>query len=245
MGRRGLPGILVLSALLWTACGLPEPFYLNPPTAAFNNDPTTGSFTIQMTDHSSEPEFRGYELYYKFYADATAASAEAASLGGPTKTVDDLLQHGFLTLCRGPGTGAGELPLPQDSSVETRATPFLAINVNDRSPVVAFPITVTFNPEGATEISTNFSYTSPTYGPTSQEIDRHVDASTGRCKPFTFGAGNYVQTDADFSAVYGSIQGQLLYVAVYAVSYGLQDLSTPIFSYPVALGYLQFQQFSS
>src|SRR5512144_2413085 len=116
MGRHVLPGLLVLSALLWTSCGLPEPFYLGPPSVTFSNDPTTGSYTINETDHSSEPEFRGYELYYKLYADSAVAASEAASFGGPSKTVDDLLQHGFLTLCRGPGTGA--LALPADASIE-------------------------------------------------------------------------------------------------------------------------------
>ncbi len=64
MGRGRLFGVLAATALLGTACGLPDPFYLSPPVVTTAG--TLGySFQLTSTDRSAEPDFRGFELYYK------------------------------------------------------------------------------------------------------------------------------------------------------------------------------------
>ena len=237
MAARRLTLILFIAVLLGTGCGLPDAFYLSPPSVTFTSDIRSGTFSLLMTDHTSEPEFRGYELYYKLYADAATIGADA-NLGGSGGTVDGLRQEGFLTLTRGPGTFA------QDVSVGSRTVPVLPIVTLDRTS--SFPITISFNPGSGADSATNFSYASPTKGAVQQEIDRHVDGvinGVSRCKPFTFGRSFYLVTDPDFTAISGAVSGQL-YLALYVASYGLQNLSTPIYSYPVYLGYVSLSPFS-
>ena len=64
-------------------------------------------------------------------------------------------------------------------------------------------------------------------------------------KPFTFNTslgGNYNALDVDVKDVMPLLP-YVVYLAMYAVSYGIQDVSTPIYSYPVYLGYLRLSQF--
>ncbi len=242
MGRGRLCGVLAASALLWAACGLPDPFYLSPPAVT-----TTGtlvySFQLTSTDRSAEPDFRGFELYYKIYADPGSAAADAGWGGGdPGPSL--LIQKGFLAVCRGPSVQpAPPGGLSADTSADARILPLIPIAPGDRSS--SFPVQINFGPVTG-DTSTNFSYTSPSTGqPVVQQIDRHVNVSAGSgCKPFTFGAANYVSTDPDISAVFSNIQGGIIYVGVYVLSYGIQNLSTPIYSSPVFMGYLQLSQFS-
>ncbi len=228
MRRGGLPLFIAPLVLLLAGCGLPDPFYLNPPVVSFAS-PLDNGFTMQNTDRSGEPDFRGYELYYKLYSDSAAIAADA-NLGAGTPGVDALVQKGFMALCRGPGS------LPQDLSVEGRSSPLILIAPPDRS--VAFQISIPFVP--TTDSGTKVTYTSPTYASFSQELDRHVNGIS-RCKPFRFGAGNYLSSDQDIMPVWPP--GSTLYIAMYVVSYGLQNLSTPIYSYPVYMGYLQLSNF--
>ena len=221
-------------------CGLPDSFYLSPPSAS-QAQPLDGLFTIQHTDRSSEPDFRGYELYYKLYSSAPPAAD--TNLGSTTGTVDLLTSNGFLTLCKGPvvtaPSGASSQAVSADVSVATRVAPLILIDPNDRN--ASFTVTINVNPAGGTDAGTSYSYAAPS-GSYQQEIDRHVTGSIAtvgvqRCMPFTYGQGYYQQTDPDISAIW-PVTGGTLYIAVYAVSYGLQNLSTPIYSYPVYMGYL-------
>jgi hypothetical protein len=245
-----------LAALLlsFAGCGLPDSFYLSPPSIGVSTgalaSALSGNFVIQHTDRSSEPDFRGYELYYKLYtgpppvADQNLGTAATTS----TSTVDALMtQSGFLTLCRGPSVSpppatASAQAVAPDTSVATRTLPLILIDPSDRGS--NFTITINVNPvnqSSGSDSATNFTYTAPT-GVYLQEVDRHVNGvipgvGVPRCMPFTFGQGYYQPSDLDISAIWSAIQGTL-YIAVYAVSYGLQDLSTPIYSYPVYMGYL-------
>ncbi len=244
MRAHRLACLLAVSALLGTGCGLPDPYYLSPPvvTVASTLD---YKFQLQTTDRTAEPEFRGYELYYKIYASDSAAQAEQ-NVGGTDPGVSALTAKGFMAATRGLAYQPPSGGLAADASADTRTAPLLPIAPSDRSS--SFTIIINFNPAlGVTyEPTTNFSYTSPTTGAILQAIDRHVNSTPSGCKPFTFGQGYYVQQDQDVSAVWsslGSAPGSTIYVAMYAVSYGLLDVSTPIYSYPVYMGYLQLSSY--
>ncbi len=246
-------GAALVAVLLSTAgCGLPDAYYLSPPNVPAPTGSLVNSFVILPTDHSSEPDFRGYELYYKLYSPATPPVADqnlGTAATTSTTTVDALMTaSGFLTLCRGPVVSAPATALPQavaqDTSSETRNVPLILIDPSDRGS--SFSITINFNPVNqlGNDSTTNYTYTAPT-GAYQQEIDRDVDGTISgvqRCMPFTLGQGYYKSTDPDIviSGINSStIQGTVVYIAVYAVSYGLQNLSTPIWSYPVYMGYLE------
>jgi hypothetical protein len=232
MGRRALPILLVLSAVFGTTCGLPDPFFLSPPTVPRVASALDYGFQLQTTDRSAEPEFRGYELYYKIYADYSSAQAEA-NLGGGDPGVSQLTAKGFLPVTRGPAILPASGGLTADTTPDFRSAPLIPIATGDRSS--AFTITITFNPANLDPSWTAYSYTSPTTGAVEQEMDRYVAGIAG-CKPFTFGQGNYAPSDPDI--VKAGPLSSPIFVAMYVVSYGLQDLSTPIYSYPVYMGYL-------
>ena len=214
---------LLALVLLEGGCGLPSSYYLNPPTGPSALDPAD-DFQISSSNANSEPEFRGFELYYKFYA---AEGDVQNSLGGPSNDVTTLTNAHFLTVCSG-----------ADANIDVRTPPLIPVDVVDRG--LAFTVTISVPVNSAASAS----YTTPNTAKNVQ-INRHVRALTGS-KPFTFNstlAGNYLLSDADMQGVMGSISGGVIYLAMYAVSYGLQDLSTPIYSYPVYLGYLRLASF--
>lgn len=58
--------VCLFMCLLLTACGLESSVYLEPPKF-FSFSPASKTFTFSKTLVNSEMEFRGFELYYKFY----------------------------------------------------------------------------------------------------------------------------------------------------------------------------------
>jgi hypothetical protein len=235
-----LGAALVALALGAAGCGLPDPGYLNPPTVTYSGDPTVGTFSIQHTVLGGDSDIFGYELYYKLYADVNSIGTDA-NLGGTTGTTDGLAAKGFLPLCRGPAMTAPAGAVPQgiapDVSSGNRAVPLVLVKPSDRTS--SFAITVFVNP--TVDTGTYFTYSAPS-GTYSQQIDRHADITIGgvvQCKPFTYGQGYYLNADPDAGFLGSNPSPPVVYIAVYVASYGLLDLSTAIYSYPVYMGYLQ------
>jgi len=223
--------------LVAVSCGLPSSYYLSPPTlgpGGAQGDPTSGFFQILSTSANSEEEFRGFELYYKF--DATAPTGTEINLGNSTNDVTTLTNAGFLTVCSGDST--------RDATPTQRTLPLIPIQQADRG--TTFSVTINVNPQSPDATLVNYTYTAAAAGTVEVQIDRHVfDTTTGGCKPFTFIRwlpGNYSTADADMTNL-GTLQSSTIYLVMYAVSYGLQDVSTPIYSYPVYLGYLTLSSF--
>lgn len=217
---------MLLAALLAAGCGLPSSYYLTPPATpgdvvgTQSAIPGTPYFYVISTTANSESEFRGFELYYKCYLDAADIEDDFGSL-----SLQSTLQSaGFKPVCS-----------EDDASPTAHSVPLIAIASADRAK--DFVVKVDFDSLGGGTFKALYSYTRPdTAVVVTKGVRRHVlDTDTGiSCKTFDF--AEFLSTDADFSNVASG--GAPFYIAMYALSYGLQDISTPIWSYPVYLGYV-------
>jgi hypothetical protein len=210
---------LMLAALLAAGCGLPSPYYLSPPAAPSSSaSPTTPLFSVTSTTDNSEAEFRGFELYYKCYL----SEADIESNFGSLSFESTLRSAGFLPVCS-----------EDDTSPSGHLVPLIPIDAADRGK--SFTITVDFNsPSSAT-----YQYTRPDIGTiVSKGVRRYVPDDTAvTCKTFDF--AQFLTTDADYSRIGSSVPlDGPFYIAIYALSYGVQDKATPIWSWPVYLGYV-------
>jgi len=214
---RSLALLAILAALLAAGCGLPSPYFLEPPgypKLGFASD-STPIFYVESTTVNNEPEFRGFELYYKCYKDE--ASIEDGF--GPGNQESDLKAAGFLPVCTA-----------SDLSPQGRSVPLIPIDVDDRGST--FTITLNFNAPGTAQYKYN--------GPVSLEnvsvgVRRFVFDGVNRCKTFDY--ASFLAPDADISKIYAELSGGPIYIAMYALSYGKQDLATTIWSTPVYLGW--------
>jgi hypothetical protein len=215
---RSLALLAILAVLFAAGCGLPSPYFLEPPgypKLGFASD-STPIFYVESTTANSEPEFRGFELYYKCYKDE--ASIEYGF--GTGNQESDLKAAGFLPVCTA-----------SDLSPQGRSVPLIPIESDDRGS--EFTITLNFNaPDTAA-----YEYTGPiSTTVVSTGVRRYVfdvDSGTG-CKTFAY--DQFSPSDPDISAIHSQLSGAV-YIAMYALSYGKQDLATTIWSTPVYLGW--------
>jgi hypothetical protein len=214
----------MIAALLAAGCGLPSPYYLSPPAApsspASVNSPL---FSVISTTDNSETEFRGFELYYKCYLSEADIEANFGSLSFEST----LRSAGFLPVCT-----------ETDTSPSVHIVPLVPIDAADRGK--PFTITIDFNSPNPGIYNAVSSYTRPdTAIVVTKGVRRYVlDTLTGvSCKTFDF--LEFLTADADFGKVASA--GAPFYVAMYALSYGLQDKATPIWSWPVYLGYVEIK----
>jgi hypothetical protein len=213
---------LMLAALLAAGCGLPSPYYLSPPAAPSSSaSPTTPLFSVTSTTDNSEAEFRGFELYYKCYL----SEADIESNFGISSFESTLRSAGFLPVCS-----------EDDTSPSGHIVPLVPIDAADRGK--SFTITVDFNTLGPGTYPATYHYTRPDIGTTvSKGVRRYVPDTAVTCKGFDF--AEFLTTDADYSRIGSSVPpGGPFYIAIYALSYGVQDKATPIWSWPVYLGYV-------
>jgi len=215
---------LLLPALLAAACGIPSPSFLEPPTCPAQALPLTPEFQIGSTTNNSESELRGFALYYKCYGiDETIES------GFGYETSESALQNpkGFFPVCS-----------ETDDSTSGRSVPLIYI---DPKPPTdqgqEFTITVDFN----SPVDAKYAYTGPVTGKSiSVGVRRSVSDGVGGFKTFDF--AQFQSTDSDISRIWTKAQdARSFYVAMYALSYGLQDKATPIWSWPVYLGYVEIR----
>jgi hypothetical protein len=215
--------LLLLLVLLTAGCGLPSPFYLTPPATPTPLATPTGTpyFQVISTTANIEPEFRGFELYYKCYK-TTGDPIESDF--GTSSFESDLRRAGFLPVCS-----------ETDVFASGRSAPLIYIDPTpptDRGE--AFTITVDFN----SPANAKYEYTGPKTGTFfSVGVRRSVSDGVGKFK--TFDPTQFQSTDVDISRIFADAQlaGEF-YIAMYAMSYGKQDLATTIWSSPVYLGYI-------
>jgi hypothetical protein len=211
---RKLPLVPLLTVVLAAGCGLPQTYYLTPPaTPTVWASPTRPYFEVISTTANGEPEFRGFELYYKCYR-----IGEAIENGfGETSQESNLRSVGFLPVCSS----------ENDASPTGRSVPLILIDIPSRG--LSFTVTVDFNvPASAT-----YQYTGHSVG-----VRRYVSDGAGACK--TFESSKFEATDVDISRIFAGAQSDgEFYLAMYALSYGKQDLTTTIWSSPVYLGYVR------
>ena len=66
-----LKSILLLTIILaMAACGLPDQYYIQAPTAGITPAGTGSQFSFSNPDHTKDLNinFKGYEIYYQLYA---------------------------------------------------------------------------------------------------------------------------------------------------------------------------------
>jgi hypothetical protein len=216
---------LMLAALLAARCGLPSPYYLSPPAAPSSPaSPTTPLFSVISTTNNSETEFRGFELYYKCYL----SEADIEANFGSSSFESNLRSAGFLPVCS-----------EEDTSPSGHIVPLVPVDAADRGK--PFTITIDFNPISSGSYPATYRYTRPDVGTiVSKGVRRYVPDTSVACKTFDF--AEFLTTDADYSRIGSSVPASgPFYIAIYALSYGLQDISTPIWSWPVYLGYVEIR----
>lgn len=173
--------------------------------------------------------FRGYQLYYKFYA---VGAAVASSLD----EFSQLAAGGFTRVYMSEDSEDGS---PAMSSIRNV---LVEPKVTDRK--TNFSVTISFqysdsHPEPTlTVFSTDASFTSAG----TVELRRYVTYTDsalhmGECKSFH----DLVSGDADIAALYTSyLELGKIQIAFYAVAYGIQDLTTAVSSDPVYLGVIEW-----
>jgi hypothetical protein len=242
----------LLAVLLLAGCGLPGNYYLEPPSPPTTPaTPSNGEgFTLTTTSRGGDigATFFGYEYYYKCYS--TDAAAYSQTGFGADNQYTELVSAGFLLLCRGVNnTGSAA-----DSSPGNRAVPLLRLDTADVGSVFAVTLWINKGESpaelGVTAPASYLRYDSPSNATAdfiAIEARRFV-AGTTLCKTFDSNArvgynGNWFGTDADTTAaMLTEINGDgLLYIVMYAVSYGRGDDGSFVRSSPVCLGYTRTQ----
>jgi hypothetical protein len=239
---RAIP-ILAAIPLLIQGCGLEYLTFLNPPGTPGLASSLTPTFTVQATTANNEIEFRGFELYYKFYSDSSQIQLV------PSNTLESDLRniYGYVPICSSldPGATTGNLHVNK---------PLLPVQIGDRG--ASFAITVNFvslngNIDTSQPVVTYSGATAPTQPAANDWIRRNVGdnvlGSTTYTQPKLFIRRNpsdpptYASTDVDVQGILSIAQtsGNGLTLAIYALSYGKQDITTDIYSTPVYLGYIQ------
>ncbi len=209
-------GAAVVAALL-QGCGLETVVLLSSPGSG-PPDETAKTFTIYLTTSNDEAEFRGIEIFYKFYS-------ALGSFEGGLATYSDVVAAHFLRL-----TSLRDAPTLQN-------LPLIPVDSGDRGKPST--ITLDFSPLENNAIPVMRAVPDTT-GLTlaDTEFRRAVVYNvTGQFKTFYSETDDgFVHDDADISAL-GLSGGTdpVVYIGLYALSYGLQDLTTPIYSRAVPL----------
>jgi len=213
--------------LFETGCGLPDTYYLQPPSVV-TLAPGPGYYQfsnpIHDPNHDINVNFTGDELYYKFYANISDIEVSAYD---PSNTSDPSVQltaKGFWPVCLG------------TDSPPTRTDPVIAIGTSLAQ--AGSTVTVMLLMNGAS----SYSIPSGPNGEVRRDVQNPLQPTI--YKDFQTNAhvaGNYVLGDVDMTAAL--IGSSIVYIAMYALSFGYTGTSTPQRSVPVYLGYLQFTPF--
>jgi hypothetical protein len=230
--------ILLICALVEGGCGLPDQYYLAPPNLQTLAGGTGSTFSFSNPDHaldSTNVSFKGFELYYRLYAsdNAIAITGQDYSASNPAAPEVQLIANGFFPVCASTDVPPG------------RNLPLIPVTMSNQA--YSFTVTITINQYPAGALSTA-AYTVGA-SPINVEIRRNAQDQTlgvSAYKTFlpnslTIGDPSFVPTtDADIAPIWTKVQslGGSAYLAMYALSYGLQGISTTIRSTPTFLGYI-------
>jgi hypothetical protein len=162
------------------------------------------AFTVLTNVATTVIEFRGYELYYKFY------SREQAKLTN-LKTIGELTAAGFLRICSNSG------------SVSQQRPPVILVDPVDRNDTTT---TVWFMPPSIPAFA-DYSGTIPRVVPLRRSVE---NAGV----PKTFDLLSFDEFDADIAAIWDEVQATLpdkeLHLVLYVLSNGLIDYSPTLYS---------------
>jgi hypothetical protein len=232
---RGLKLILLLAGILLEAgCGLPDQYYIQSPIPGTIAGGTGSQFNFFNPDHTKDLNitFKGYELYYQFYPDYTSININAYDPNNSADVNAQLLAAGFLPLVSG-GQLAPVVTSPD--SYPNRTDPVIPVSLGDIG--TSFSVTITVVPTATPAVQYVFGGLTG-LGNLRRDVQDTV-FYTGQYKDFQANGvttGNYVLGDVDCTKI--PTIPDPVYLAMYAVSYGLVGISTPQRSVPIYLGYL-------
>jgi hypothetical protein len=191
---------------------------------------------IHDLNHDINVSFTGDELYYKFYANISDIEINAYDSSNTSDPSVQLVNKGFFPLC-----------LSTDSAPYNRTDPVIAISSSVAQSGSTVTVTLLAGPPPITPLST-FVVTNG--GPTG-EIRRNIPDVAPRLNFYkTFldglanGSVNYVIGSGGDADVVNMPSGPtVVYVAMYAMSFGYTAASTPERSVPTYLGYVPINPF--
>jgi hypothetical protein len=224
--------LVVLLAV--AGCGLPDSYFLQPPTPGTLAQGQTQPFIFSNPDHTNDfgVSFTGFELYYRFYNVGDTININAYDPTNPADPVTQLSNNGFLPIRSATDTQSSQsIPLINVLALGlTNATFSVQVNITG-SQASPGPGTYILGSNPAVEIRRNVIDPQLGYG-FKNFLSNNYPSPIG-----TTGT-NYTATDADFNRLITTIIPSSAWVALYALSYGLITLSTPTRSTPVYLGYV-------
>lgn len=225
---------------LSSGCGLPQLFFLVPPTAdSITNTPPEPSvpLAIQFSHNTlnNNDNFRGYSLYYKFYDHATNATGcrndRNLITGDPV----------VLGLSRLESRGYRQIVLDNDPA-NINDDPANIISINDRNTSRQFRILI-LDPSRSEDEEVPFRITGANIAYNLYRETQSAD-SNSRYKPlYANPASIFSAGDVDLQGILASVfDSENFYIAFYGVARGIDSLSlTPVYSEPRFLGYVSLR----
>lgn len=204
MRGRGRALFLVILVFALAACGLEILPVLDPPECT---EMTAANSFAELTNVATDVlEFRGYELYYKFFT-----QQQAVSLPKNLKTIAELTAAGFLRICSNSGPVTLQLP------------PVIVVDPPDRNQPIKTK--VLFTPP---EDPAFAEYKGAT--PRGVALRRAVEIGG---VPKTFELSAFEELDADVAAIWEEVTtsgNNELHLVLYVLSNGLIDYSPTLYS---------------
>lgn len=232
--------IVAYCIALNSGCGLPQLFFLVPPTAdSITNTPPEPSvpLAIQFSHNTlnNNDNFRGYSLSYKFYDHAT--NENGCRNDRDFITGDPVV----LGLSRLESRGYRPIVLDNDPT-NTNDDPANIIAISDRNASRQFRILI-LHPDRSEDEEVPFRITG---ADTAYNLYRNTQSadSNSRYKPLYANPASIFSTgDVDLQGISASVLGSNnLYIAFYGVARGIDSLSfTPVYSEPRFLGYVSLR----
>jgi hypothetical protein len=231
-----LPPPLLIAVLVLVSCGIPSAGFIGPPGETDIQSPE--SVPVLTFDHNvaanATEDFKGYELYYRFYDNAAADTDydqdQQQILAEPVQPGPDLLEtNGYRRVVRASSESAGtqERPLIQVPQEE---------KVQEFTVTLSFGLVSTVNPDEATASWLGLQVPLARSG---------AQDDSQAPKGFILGSYNGSEDD-DLQQISRDIDQVIfdldLYVALYALGYGIDGLAfDQIYSAPRFLGYFRLQ----
>lgn len=214
-GARAGRALLAAAVLALSSCGLEILPDLDPPGDSADASESTPLFKVQNAA-TLIPEFRGFELYYKFLAEGEA------------------IPSGLATKAQVEGAGFRRV---YATGVPVLALPLLPVDPADRN--TDFVIEIDFNAVATTPPEAVYlGAIPPSVYPVI--VCRPVTDGYGFAK--TFRQADLEAGDEDLAGIpWPPTTGQRISCVMYALSYGLKDFTDHLYSTARYLGYMSYR----
>lgn len=208
------------------SCGIDELPVLSPPLKLTESD-SNGTFSFKILTSNSELEFRGFEVYYKFYSLANDALLLAES---NLSYYSDMKDYGFFRLTRynsdddADKNNDNSLPLIKVEPLQRGFEAEVVINFSDIT-----------NPYITSSTETNGLVLTPGdlgFRRGVVEVD-----NTGYYKSFT----DTLEGDEDLDNITVDEAETGIYISLYVFSFGKKEHTEPIYSQALHLSRIQIQ----